>query len=147
MGFFFTKYIEGDDHGWLFFVRPDHIAPRRYQRVPMNDVTILTHEGSWFGAFYYITDGADQRRLRNTHVFFGTGKEVWARVRTQFREVAAHYYVKPLKVITDERVIKLQDCRYCHGKGEIEIPPAFEGFPTTEVDCRQCAGTCVEEYQ
>ena len=142
MVFFFTRYLEGDDHGWIYFDRPRYLARRQYQQVSMDKVTILDNEGSWFGAFYYRTNGADQRWLYNTLVFFGTGPQVWARMRRQFQGVAKSYHVKPLKVIQAENVIRLVKCRYCKGEGKT-IPALYDLDP----ECLVCVGTCVEEEE
>lgn len=147
MDFFFARDMEGLDYGWLFFVRPSYLARRQYNQVPMSDVTILDHEGSWFGAFYYTTDGAGQRRLRRTLVFFGSGRQVWARMHHNFREVAKDYHIKPLKVIQDESIIRLEDCRYCKGAGKTETPPLYEYLQATIQECYSCVGTGKQEVE
>lgn len=109
----------------------------------MEHVTILSHEGSWFGAFFFQTDGGGTRHLRQTSVFFGTGAQVWARVRSKFYSYAHSYYVKPLKMINDEHVIQLVDCQTCKGKGKFEETIYAD---TSERNCDVCAGTGVEEF-
>ena len=138
MVFFFTRYTEGEDHGWLFFDRPQHLHREQYVQLPMSRVAFLSHEGSWFGAFLFHTDGGGTRHLRETYLFFGTGAQVWARVRRRFYSCARSYYVKPLKMIKDERVIQLVDCQACKGKGKFEDADG--------PDCDVCAGTGVEEF-
>ncbi len=142
MVFFFTRYTEGEDHGWLFFDRPHHLHRKQYVQLPMDRVTFLSHEGSWFGAFLFETDGGGTRHLRQSYLFFGTGAQVWARVRRQFYSYAPSYYIKPLKMINDEHVIQLVECRTCKGKGKLEE----NIYTDSERDCDACVGTAVEEF-